>query len=83
MVYPVFLIERFVFILVAYVFRKKFFLLRMVFLVYLKIGVLSYYLDQKPFDISRGVVRLKIFAEYIHLLIFALTLCFTSLVLDP
>ena len=82
MVYPLFLAERFLFIFIAFTLRNKFFLLQMSCLIYLKICVLCFYLHEKPFDISRGVVRMKFLAEYLHLVIYTLTLCFSFMVLD-
>jgi hypothetical protein len=83
MVYPLFLAERFLFIFIAFTLRNKFFLLQMSFLIYLKLAILCFYLHEKPFDISRGVTRMKFFAEYLHLVIYTLALCFSFMVLDP
>ena len=82
-VYSVFLAERFIFIFIAYSMRNKFFLIQMAGLIYLKIAVLSYYLHVKPFNAPRWVVSLKFFAEYLHLVVFTFTLCFSLIVLDP
>ena len=83
MVYPVFLLERLFFVIIAYSLRNKTFFYRVFCLKFIKMGSLCYMLYERPLSVSRGVFAVNMFTEYIHVLFFSMMFLFTNYVTDP